>query len=266
MYWNNFKTTTKKVGFIHKKSLGQNFLKDPNVLRKIVSIISPRESDKIIEIGPGQGALTGYLENSAGSILTIEKDMELGFYIKKNFNVDVLVMDALDVCWSKINGKFNKIVGNLPYNIATTLIWDIAANSIGVEKMVFTVQKEVAEKIGAKVGEKKYGALSVWIQSFCDIRLEFQINPGSFFPRPKVMSQVIVLTPKKIFLDKKTKTGLLKTLRICFSSPRKQLKNLLKCYWNEEVEEVFKRQKLSENMRPNMLSCEDYLELSKAIF
>jgi len=266
MYWNNFKNNTNKYGFIHKKSLGQNFLKDLNVLRKIVSIISPLKSDKIIEIGPGQGALTKYLEKSGGYVLTIEKDIELGFYIKKNFNVDVLIMDALDVCWSKINGKFNKIVGNLPYNIATTLIWDIVANLMDVEKMVFTVQKEVAEKIGAKVGEKKYGSLSVWIQTFCDVRLEFQINPRCFYPRPKVISQVIVLTPKKIFLDKKTKTGLLKTLRVCFSSPRKQLKNLLKCYWNEKVEELFRKQKLSKNMRPNMLSCEDYLELSKAIF
>ena len=266
MYWNNFKTSAKRDGFIHKKSLGQNFLKDPNVLKKIIRIISPRESDKILEIGPGQGALTKHLIKNCSYILTIEKDLELGFFIKKNFLVDVLIMDALDLCWSKVNGKFNKIVGNLPYNIATTLIFEMVSNLPDVEKMVFTVQREVAEKIGAKVGQKKYNALSVWVQTFCDVKLEFQINPGCFFPRPKVMSQVIVLTPKKILLDKKTKIGLIRILRICFKGPRKQLKNLLRVYWNEKVQEFFEKQSLNKSMRPNMLSSEDYLELSKVIF
>ncbi len=252
--------------FFPKKSFGQNFLVDKNIAKKIVELIGPNEEDKIIEIGPGKGALTQYLVDSSGYVLGIEKDKTLAFFLKRELCVDVVLMDAMKFPWSRIRGKFNKIIGNLPYNIASSLIWDIVSNCGMVEKMVFTVQREVAQKIGARVGDKKYGVLSVWVQTFCDVKLGFTIGPSSFSPPPKVVSQVVVFSPKRIDIEKDLKKRLIKTLRICFSSPRKQIGNLLKNYWNPVLKTLFEKRGLKKDFRPQRLTPQDFMEISKVIF
>ena len=252
--------------FYPKKSLGQNFLIDQNIAKKIIGLLSLSSGDKVLEIGPGQGALTKYLNKNDIKLILIEKDKDLAISLKKEWpHLDILLMDALTFPWDKITGKLNKIIGNLPYNIASTLIWEICAHCFNIDLMVFTIQKEVAEKIGAKVGEKKYGPLSIWVQTFCEVKLEFSISPTCFNPRPKVMSQVITLRPRNITLDNVTKKKLSRTLKLCFKTPRKQLGNILKKAWNPVIDKYLQKHSLKKEMRPQMLSPKNYLDLSKII-
>lgn len=250
-----------------KKHLGQNFLIDKNIITKIINLIDPKESDVILEIGPGRGALTTYLAQRAKSLIAVEKDKELIFDLKRNIPyAKFILMDALTFPWNRASVYFTKIVGNLPYNIATTLIFDIVPHFDTGKFMVFMVQKEVAEKICAKVGEKKFGILSVWIQTFCNVYADIIIKPTCFYPKPKVLSQVILLKPKGIRLSEQTKQKLKKAIKLCFNNPRKQLKSILKVHWNNKLEEFFRQNQIRIDARPNALNPEQYLQLSEIIF
>ncbi len=250
-----------------KKQLGQNFLIDKNIITKIIHLIEPEVEDVILEIGPGKGALTRYLAQMAKSLIAVEKDKGLIYDLNKDIpDAQFILMDALTFPWHRANGYFTKIVGNLPYNIATTLIFDIVAHFSRGKLMVFMVQKEVAEKICAKPGDKKFGVLSAWIQTFCDVKADIIIKPTCFYPRPKVLSQVILLIPKKIELNKNTQEKLKKTIKTCFNNPRKQLKTILKNRWNSDLDDFFKKNKIREDARPNMLTPEQYLQLAETIY
>lgn len=249
-----------------KKHLGQNFLIDNNIISKIVEIIDPNEDDFILEIGPGQGAITTHLAKKARLVFAIEKDRELIVELKNLLtNVQLILMDALNFPWERGNNRFTKIVGNLPYNIATTLIFDIVPNFSHGKNMIFMVQKEVADKICAQVGTKNYGLLSVWVQTFCDTTKSILVKPTCFYPRPKVLSQVVILKPKGVTLSQQKLTKFKNTLKFCFNRPRKQLKSILKHRWNESVDEFFEQNQIDLKSRPNMLTHENYLQLSEII-
>ena len=183
-----------------KKSLGQNFLHDEHVIYNIVKIINPQDTDQLIEIGPGHGAITQYLQASGAALQLIELDPDLIPVLQQKFdhfdNVTLHHMDALKLELNAVNSPY-KVVGNLPYNISSPLLINMLYQSAQVEQMIFMLQKEVVQRICAEPGSKLYGRLSVMLQHRFDCVGHLSIPPEAFNPRPKVDSQIIQLITKK---------------------------------------------------------------------
>ncbi|RQD64648.1 MAG: ribosomal RNA small subunit methyltransferase A [Desulfonatronovibrio sp. MSAO_Bac4] len=251
-----------------KKSLGQNFLIDANICRKIVSSLDICLEDNVLEIGPGKGALTGIIYHSGCNFYCLEKDNILSREIKYNYpQASVINVDALNFDWPRLNHLPQlKIVGNLPYNVASRLIWDIVAQVSVQKSCTFMVQKEVGQRIAASPGSKTYGALSVWVQSHVRPELLFTVSPCVFRPKPKVDSAVLGFYP--VPLGKKNFSGssLNQTLRLMFQNRRKQVGNILKNYWNDGINSFFERKSLDLRIRPENLSPDDFQELSSVLF
>ena len=247
-----------------KKSLGQNFLVDSNVAYKIISHLDVQPQDKVLEIGPGQGALTFKLLELTPDLTVIEKDFKLAAHIKSfKPEIDVIVMDVMDFAWQALAGEYNwKLIGNLPYNIASPLIWDLVSGCYSCKRAVFTVQKEVAQRIVAKPGSKKYGAISVWVQSFVVPKLLFSIGSQVFRPRPKVDSAVISMDPvpqeKRFDCPQK----LANLLHLCFQQRRKQLGTILKRHWTPVMSRWIASHGLDTRVRPEQLSPGQFQELA----
>ncbi len=183
-----------------KKSLGQNFLHDEGVIHNIVKIINPKPTDQIIEIGPGHGAITQYLQASGAALQLIELDQDLIPILLQKFdhfqNVSIHHKDALKLELDTVNEPY-KVVGNLPYNISSPLLISFLYQSPQIEQMIFMLQKEVVQRICAEPGSKLFGRLSVMLQHRFDCVAHLSIAPEAFNPRPKVDSQIIQLTTKK---------------------------------------------------------------------
>lgn len=243
-----------------KKSLGQHFLNSEGICRKIVSLLEPGANDQILEIGPGAGALTGILRDSPHKrLLLIEKD---DFWATKQAatGAEVLTLDALKFDWASLEGKW-KLVGNLPYNIASPLIWDIFGKCRAWERAVFMTQKEVGERLCAAPNSRKYGALSVWAQCRASAKLEFVVRPGAFRPPPKVDSAVISFWP----LEKGPNypETLAKLLKICFQRRRKQIGGIFRAARLPLLENGLKKFGLDPALRPENLSCQDFMNLAE---
>ncbi len=183
-----------------KKSLGQNFLQDEGVIHNIVKIINPKANDELIEIGPGHGAITQYLQASGAQLQLIELDQDLIPELQHKFahhdNVIIHHQDALKLQLDAAQGPY-KVVGNLPYNISSPLLISMLYQSAQVEQMIFMLQKEVVQRICAAPGTKLFGRLSVMLQHRFDCVAHLTIPPEAFIPRPKVDSQIIQLVTKK---------------------------------------------------------------------
>ncbi|HWA41305.1 MAG TPA: 16S rRNA (adenine(1518)-N(6)/adenine(1519)-N(6))-dimethyltransferase RsmA [Gemmatimonadales bacterium] len=178
-----------------KRSLSQNFLSDPRILGRIADAVGASEEDTVLEIGPGKGALTGQLLQRAGRVIAIEKDRELIPSLVSRFSSLVLAEgDALEMDWHALVGGPFIVCGNIPYNITSPLI-DKALTPPRPTRVVYLVQKEVAEWVAAGPGSKEYGALSVGVQAVSAPERLFTVPRGAFFPVPKVDSAVLRLTP-----------------------------------------------------------------------
>lgn len=218
-----------------KKSLGQNFLQDKNIARKIVKAIQIGPSDQIIEIGPGPGMLTGFILDAGPAELTlIEKDN----YLAQNRSdeaalqlvpVTVLNMDAMKVDWRSYTAPC-KVCGNLPYNVASPLMWDIVSRATGLTRAVFMIQKEVGERLCAKPSTSAYGALSIWVQSFCNVELQFLVPPQVFKPCPKIYSAVVSFAPLPAAERPQKPEVLSYLLKMFFQQRRKQLGGILRAH------------------------------------
>ncbi len=249
-------------GWFQKKRLAQVFLKDENVAEKIVECLEVNKRDRVLEIGPGLGILTHIILKKTTDLFVLEKDKDLGFFLKKKWpKLKIIVGDALDFFWEKLK-NINKIIGNLPYNVASKILWELVSSNTNIEKMVFTVQKEVALKIIAPVGDKNYGLLSVWLRHFSDVRYEFTIGSSSFSPSPKVNSAVISIFPKRDKNRFENKEKFCKLIKICFQKRRKQLKNILKRIWSSDIEAYLIGIGLDGDVRPEKLTPEDFYKLS----
>ena len=250
-----------------KKSLGQNFLIDQNIARKIVASLDLGPRDLVLEIGPGRGILTRLMARDAGQVLALEKDASLAFALEKNSKILMINMDALHLDWRKLDRWPGiKIAGNLPYNIAQALLWDLVGQCRKFSKAVFMIQKEVAQRIASAPGGKEYGMLSVWIQSHATVKLLFNVPPSVFRPRPKIFSSVIALSPEseeKFFFDQ---DQLSQTLKIMFQNRRKQLGRILKTYWNKRKKDILALCHLDPARRPEQLSPQEFHLLSRCIF
>ena len=250
-----------------KKSLGQHFLVNKSILRKIVSIKDIR--DKIIfEIGPGRGALTKeILQNNPKRLILIEKDKNLKTYLFKlqeKFKdiVSFIDDDVLNINLKDFNYNKVKIISNLPYNIASTLIIKLIKNYDIIESMVLMVQKEVAERLSAKVSTPFYSRLSVLIQLHAEIEKVFDVEPNNFKPRPKVESTVIKIMPyekSEIHYDR-----LDNVLKISFRQRRKTIKNNLKTFFIDAEKKILKCG-IDPNSRPQDLKPIDFVKLSKIL-
>lgn len=211
-----------------RKRFGQNFLTDDKVIERIVAIISPKFNDNLLEIGPGQGAMTLPLLEHVKQLNVIEIDRDLIAKLK-NLNKDNLVIHQGDALKFDLNTLPTplRVVGNLPYNISSPLLFHLLKNRDKVRDMIFMLQKEVVERIVAKNNSKIYGRLSVMMQAFFDVELIFVVPPESFEPMPKVDSAIIYLKP--LTQSKVTNITNFETIvKTAFSKRRKTLKNCLK--------------------------------------
>lgn len=219
-----------------KKSLGQHFLRHPQIAERIVALLGPAPEDNIIEIGPGPGALTHILERAPHSrLLLLEKDRHYAAERQRRAapHTQTVLTDALTFAWARISPANPwKIIGNLPYNIASPLIWDILAQASGLARGVFMVQKEVAQRLAAAPGGRIYGALSAWVQSFAKVDIAFYVGPGAFSPPPKVDSAVIVASPLPPQARPTAPATLARLLHVCFQQRRKQIGTILRQHGN----------------------------------
>ncbi len=213
-----------------KKSLGQHFLHDKNICNKIVELLDIKQEDAILEIGPGTGALTNILKQKPfSSFLILEKDDRFAqLHAEESIeNVQVIHTDALKFDWTSLNNRI-KIISNLPYNVASPLMWDIVSQTPLLERAVFMIQNEVADRCVAQVNTKHYGVLSIWLQAFCKIEKNFVVSPRAFNPPPKVDSAVITLIPLARELYPKNPLVFADLIKLLFQQRRKQLGGVLK--------------------------------------
>ncbi len=237
-----------------RKRFGQHFLHDPRVLARIVDAIAPQAGDRVVEIGPGEGALTAPLIERAGKLETIEVDRDLAAALAARFppfKLTVHCADALEFDFARFPSGM-RIVGNLPYNISTPLLFHLARFAERVRDMHFMLQREVVERMVAAPSTADYGRLSVALQARFAMEKLFNVSKGAFRPPPKVESAVVRLVPlaQPLHVDEDL-------LRKAFSARRKQLRNAL-----PEVD--FARAGIDPKLRPENLSPQDYARISSS--
>lgn len=251
-----------------KKSLGQHFLRDERVVQRIVELLRPEEGDRIMEIGPGPGALTALLRPLPWQrLLLLEKD---DHYAAEHAarplpGLEVIAGDALTYPWEQLEGAW-KIAGNLPYNVASPLMWDIVCRTPELARAVFMVQKEVGDRLTARPGSKDYGALSVWIQSFVSPRKGFVIGPAAFSPPPKVDSAVVVFEPLPEERRPAHPEKLSRLVKLCFQQRRKQLQGILRHALPGFAQETLVSLGIDPAQRPETLTVEQFQKLAEALF
>lgn len=213
-----------------KKSLGQHFLKDENISRKIVSVLQEHSLKQLLEVGPGGGALTKYLltlENI--QFKAVELDDEKIEYLQKTYPAirdKIIRGDFLEIN-KPFEGKFT-VVGNFPYNISTQILFKVLEWKDDVEAVIGMFQKEVAQRVAAKEGSKVYGVISVLVQAFYAVEYLFDVNEQSFNPPPKVKSGVVRLLPRKDKLPMKSEKDLFLLVKTAFNQRRKTLRNAVR--------------------------------------
>ncbi|MDR1659542.1 MAG: 16S rRNA (adenine(1518)-N(6)/adenine(1519)-N(6))-dimethyltransferase RsmA [Desulfovibrio sp.] len=248
-----------------KKSLGQHFLREISICARISGLLALRPEDRLLEIGPGPGALTRELEKAPHRLLLLlEKD---NHWIAERGRLRAagtlpVHTDALFFDWRRITPENPwKMAGNLPYNIASRLIWDIVWKAEGLAKAVFMVQYEVGRRITAPPSCRRYGALSVWVQSFARPRLEFAVGREAFTPPPKVSSAVISLEALPPGCRPRRPEILAGLLRTCFRQRRKQLGTIFRQAGMPEFIRDLHGMGVDPARRPETLTTENFRRL-----
>lgn len=252
-----------------RKRFGQNFLHDPQVIQRIIQAIAPKENQLVVEIGPGLGALTKSLVDSRGTLKLIEVDRDLVSKLKTFYattsNVEIFDADALKFDFRNFANTGNKLrlVGNLPYNISTPLIFHLMNYVDIIADMHFMLQKEVVKRLAAKPGNKDYGRLSVMTQYYCNVEYLFTVKPEAFRPAPKVNSAVVRLLPRENQCIRASDTDKLSALvKQAFSQRRKTLRNNLKTLLSsEQIASV----DVDPGIRPETVSVEQYIQLTNLL-
>ena len=250
-----------------KKSLGQNFLVDKNILKKITDLIDIKNKN-VLEVGPGTGNLTSLIIKKKPKVFTvIEKDNDLAANLKKNFNDNIKIMidDILKVDETSLFNEKVTVFGNLPYNISTEILskWIISINDhFWFDCLILMFQKEVAERILANFNTSNYGRLSILCNWKLNIKKICDIKPQSFLPKPKVDSSVLFFEPKKEFYKFKDPKNLEKITRVFFNQRRKMLKKPFNQLFNGNLN-IIKRLKINLNLRPQNLSNDEYYKLTE---
>ena len=250
-----------------KKSLGQNFLIDREVLEKIVSITDITNKE-VLEIGPGSGNLTTYiLKKKPKKLYVVEKDDDLAVLLKEKFDTEIEIIndDILKVSESNISEQKLSVFGNLPYNISTEILskWILNIGSnFWFDSLVLMFQKEVADRIISEFNNSNYGRLSILSSWKLNVKKILDIKPQSFSPRPKIDSSLLLFTPKENFFELKDPKNLEKITRIFFSQRRKMLKKPFNQVF-DNGKEVAEKFGIDLNLRPQNLEPEVYFKLVK---
>ena len=251
-----------------KKSLGQNFLIDQNIIDKIIEIVGIKDKS-VLEIGPGTGNLTkGILKKKPKRLLVVEKDNDLVKFLYKNFDNQIKIIndDILKIDENNIDTNILTVFGNLPSNISTEILckWilNIKDKHFWFEQLVLMFQTEVADRIIAKFNTKNYGRLSILSNWKLEIEKIFDIKPSSFYPKPKIDSSVLLLKPKLNFFPLNDPKNLEKLTRIFFMHRRKMLKKSYNLLFNGNLE-IANKLNLDLSLRPQNLNFETYYKLSK---
>ena len=251
-----------------KKSLGQNFLTDQNILKKITEATSI-EKKVILEVGPGSGNLTSYiLKNNPKKIFLIEKDENLVSFLKKEFNdkVTIINSDILSINEKNIFDEKLTVFGNLPYNISTEILckWilNLDDDYFWFDCLILMFQKEVADRIISNFNSTKYGRLSVLSQWKLNVEKICDIKPNSFHPKPKVDSSLLYFKPKKNYYKFDNPKNLEFITRVFFNQRRKMLKKPFNQIFNGDFE-IANKLKINLNLRPQNLDHETYFKITK---
>lgn len=214
-----------------KKSLGQHFLKDLHIAQNIVEALSIDEGKMVLEIGPGTGVLTQYLIKKQIDLKVAEIDRDSIAYLKVHFpqlKDKIIEGDILGYDWNALTDKRIDVIGNFPYNISSQIFFKVLDHRDKVDQVVCMLQKEVAERMASKKGNKVYGILSVLLQAYYDIELLFKVPPGVFYPPPKVMSAVIRLKRNNTIRLECDEQRFKVVVKQGFQNRRKTLRNALK--------------------------------------
>ena len=255
------------MNIVAKKSLGQNFLIDREVLEQIVATTDIANKE-ILEIGPGTGNLTSYiLKKKPKKLIVIEKDDELALLLKEKFTnqIEIINDDVLKIAEDKISDQRLVVFGNLPYNISTEILskWIVNIGKIfWFESLVLMFQKEVAERIVAESNNSKYGRLSILTNWKLNVKKIIDIKPQSFSPRPKIDSSLLLFTPKEKIFELKSAKNLEMITRVFFSQRRKMLKKPFNQIFTN-AKEVAEKFNIDLNLRPQNLEPEMYFKLTK---
>jgi 16S rRNA (adenine1518-N6/adenine1519-N6)-dimethyltransferase len=250
-----------------KKSLGQNFLIDHNVLEQIVDVVEITNKE-VLEIGPGSGNLTTFiLKKNPKKVYVIEKDDDLAVLLEDKFTNEINIIndDVLKVSEDKISNQKLTVFGNLPYNISTEILsrWIVNIDkNFWFESLVLMFQKEVAERIIAESNTSKYGRLSILSSWKLNIKKIIDIKPQSFSPRPKIESTLLLFTPRENYFELKDPKNLEKITRVFFSQRRKMLKKPFNQIF-KNAKEVSEKFNIDLNLRPQNLEPEMYFKLVK---
>ena len=252
-----------------RKRFGQNFLIDHGIIREIVRAVHPRKDDVIVEIGPGKGAITQLLADACDNLNVIELDRDLVPWLKVKFekhpNFQLFQADALQFDFAQLikNERPLRIVGNLPYNISTSLIFHLLSYADKVQDMHFMLQKEVVKRMAANPGESAYGRLGIMVQYYCAVEDLFDVPPGSFDPAPKVDSAIVRLIPHKQLPYVAHNVKTLETLvNVSFQQRRKTLRNSLKQLLTTGQMESLP---VDLSLRPEEISLPEYVAMSNLL-
>ena len=258
--------------FKFKKNFGQNFIIDENIINNIITKSNIDKDTLVIEIGPGAGSLTYKLSKSAKNVLCYEIDTKVAKILEENLkdsdNVEIIYKDFLkcnikeDI--KKYNYKNLYVVANLPYYITTPIIMKLIQDNINLDKIVVMVQKEVGDRFKAKPNTKDYNSLSVYLNYYFDIKKIMDVSRNVFIPKPNVDSIVIEMTKKEL-LYLKDKEVFNKLVRDSFTQKRKNIRNNLKNYDLEKIEEILKEYNFDLNVRAEQLSLDIFIKIANNI-
>ena len=251
-----------------KKSLGQNFLIDQNIINLIINSASIKKDDVLLEVGPGTGNLTEkILLKKPKKLIVVEKDKNLAKNLLEKFDnkIEIINDDILKLNEEKLSKNKIVVFGNLPYNISTQILakWIKLKNlNFIYKKLILMFQKEVADRILANTGEKQYGRLSILSSWKMNVRKIKEVSPNSFYPSPKVKSTILLFEPKKNFFQIRNPQNLEFVTRIFFGQKRKMIKKPLKTIFNN-IDKISNKLKINTNERPQNLSPNVYFQICK---
>lgn len=254
---------------IARKRFGQHFLKDQRVLDRIASAFAPRDDQNLVEIGPGTGALTHLLLNQIEFLTAIELDRDLASRLEQRYSSDRLIvhqMDILDCDLGTLHRRFEtrklRLIGNLPYNISTPLIFHLISQLDQIEDMLFMVQREVALRLAALPGSKQYGRLSVMAALALNTELLFDVPPAAFDPPPRVESSVVRLSPLPDRLDSGSADTVGRVVSAAFGQRRKTLRNSLSAIAGPGV---FTAADIDSSLRAEALTPQQFVQLARSL-